>query len=287
MHSITPQLFTKQAEILGRNLEIRNEASVLDGELHSAGEVYDLAARALSLARKSGQWDQIFWSEIFLGSLETDRGNYQNAIEAMRAARSSASRANAPYFVAKASLDLAGVLVDVGGWQEALTLATESLPTFKQYGDKNSQRAAYVTLMDVYGGKESDLRDFDKAIEDYSQAKALLEPSDPSSAASLASALFEIHFQQGFYADENPADAEQPLAYFKGQDDELGEAHSLLSLAEAERSAGDLNASTQAITAAQPLVKRVANFYLSGRFYLWASKPVQKPGQINRCSDPV
>ena len=128
------------------------------------------------LRRKSGQWDQIFWSEILSALIETDRGDYQNAIDAIRAARSSASEATAPYFVAKASLDLAGVLIDVGGWQEALTLITESLPAFKQYGDKSSQEAAYVTLMDVYGGRESDLKDFDKAMESYSQAQGSSRP---------------------------------------------------------------------------------------------------------------
>ena len=78
--------------------------------------------------------------------------------------------------------------------------------------------------MDVYGERESNIKDFDKAMESYSQAKALLDPSDLSSAASLSSALFEIHFQQGLYA-EAIADAERPLSYFKEQGDELGEAH--------------------------------------------------------------
>ena len=125
--------------------ELLNEASVLNGELNSSNDAYDLATRALSLAIKSGQFNQVFWSDNLLGLAEAHRGNYQSAIEAFRDARVRALDANAPLLAAQASLHLAGILTDVGGWQEALTLTTEAIPIFKQFADKNSLGTAFIT----------------------------------------------------------------------------------------------------------------------------------------------
>ena len=67
----------------------------------------------------------------------------------------------------------------------------------------------------------------------------------------------------------------------------LGEAHALLSLAEVERSAGELNASTGGDYRCSTARQEGGNFYLSGRYYYGQANQSRSQGKLTDAVDGI
>jgi tetratricopeptide (TPR) repeat protein len=92
--------------------------------------------------------------------------------------------------------------------------------------------------------------------------------------------LAEIYWDQRRFKDA-VAKASEALDYYKKLNNELGEASALISLAEAQRSDGDVTAAAKSLQLAEPLVDRAKNFYTLGRFYYGRAGLYRAQGRLN------
>ena len=135
-----------------------------------------------------------------------------------------------------------------------------------------------------YGARESELKDLNKALEFYQKAYQLVVTTHPERAASLNLDVAEIYWNQGRFKDAI-VKANEALEYYKRLKDELNEAGALISLAEGQRSGGDLQAAANSLRLAEPLVVRAKNFYTTGRLYYGQAGLLRKQGQFKEAID--
>ena len=252
--------------------------------MHEPDEALELALNARKLSDLSGDWLERYWVNRLIADLDFHRGDYQGGLVALRDAHGISESANQPLNSAWVNLQISAALMALGEWQGALDSVNAALPILQQFSDTDDEIAAYGELIDIYGERESDIKDFDKALQFYESAKQLLLPDDLGHAATLAMDVEEIYWQQGRYR-EAIASAQEALLYYRSQKDIGNEANTLLSLAEAERSSGDLQVATTSLAQAEPLVKQSDDFYLTGRFYYGEANVYKSEGRLQDAID--
>jgi tetratricopeptide (TPR) repeat protein len=258
--------------------QLRNEAWALN-DLHKADEAFEIAIKAKLLADTSGSWVARYWTRRALAAGYENRGEFENALAILREARTISDSAHQQLNSAQASLALAEAFIDVGGWEDARDAINLSLPIFQQFNDKDSVISAYADLMDIYGARESGLKDFDKALENYEAAYRMARTNDPGRAAALALGVEEIYWQQKRFK-EAIAKVTEALDYYVRTKDDWDEGNALITLAEAQRSDGDLHGASSSLARAEPLVKRIHNFYMTGRLYYGQANFLKAQGQL-------
>jgi len=259
-------------------LQLKNEAWVLE-DLHKPEEALEAALKAEQFADLSGSFAARYWVRRLLASLYSNRGEYESELAALREARAISDSANQPLPSAWAGLALAEGLTIVGGSEEALDIINSVLPIFRHFKYTDSEIEAYGELMAIYGGRESELKDLDKAIEYYNLAHQLVEKTDLGRAASLGLDAVEIYWQQKRFK-EAIAKATEALNYYERTKNYWGQASALISLAEAQRSDGDIDAAAISLSRAEPLVKRTQNFYMNGRLYYGRANFYKQKGRL-------
>ena len=265
------------------SLQLMNIARGLYGS-HQLEEAHKQLLRAEALADTSGSWVPRYFSRRSLGDIYAAEGQYQSGLHALQEAKEISDAANQPLYSAWAALAMAGYLEVIGSWQEASEQLTSAIPVLQQFKDTDDESVAYVELMGVYGGRESDLKDLDKALEVYQKAYQLLATTHPERVASLNLEIAEIYWNQGRFKDAI-VKANEALEYYKRLKDEVNEAGALISLAGAQRSGGDLQAATNSLRLAEPLVMRVKNFYTTGRLYYGQAGLLKDQGRFNEAID--
>ena len=257
--------------------QLRYEALALN-DLQRPQDALQTAIQARQLADQSGNWVYRYWVRRLLAMLYSNRGDYDESLAALRQARSISDTANQPLNSAWAALMLAGDLTTLGSWEEALAEINFALPIVLQTKNGYDEFLAYSGLIDVYGARESDLKDLDKAVEYYKAASQLL--TDPAQSASLDFGIAEVYWQQGKF-QEAIAKAREALSYYEAAKDEFDAASALITLAESQRSSGDLNGAGASLSRAETLVKRVDNFYLTGRLYYGQANLLKRQRRLN------
>jgi CHAT domain-containing protein len=247
-------------------------------DLHKPEEALETALRAERIADRSGSWLVRYWVRRLLGSLYFNRGDYESGLRALREARSISDSAHDPISSAWAASALAAELIDIGDWEEARDQANFALPIFREASDVGDEFNMYWQLTDIYGARESELKDFDKALEYYRLAYQMLGKNDPREPG-LGLTLEEIYWQQGRFK-EAIAKASEALSYYEQTKDELGQASALITLAEAQRSNGDVQAGAVSLARAEPLIQRAQNFYTTGRFHYGLANQRKKEGRF-------
>lgn len=263
--------------------QLRNEALALN-DLSRFDEAMDTAIRASHLADASGNWVYRYWTRRLLADGYANRGDYRNALTELREARSISDAANQPLNSAWAALSLAAAFSTLGQWEEALADVDFALPIVRQFNDTEDEFQALNLLIDIYGARESELKDLDKAVEYYESASRLVQKADKTKQAVLDLSIEEIYWQQGRFK-EAIEKATAALTYFKKIKDDWGQPNALISLAEAQRSAGDLRAAEAMLTRAEPLVKRANNFYITGRLYYGQANLLKAQGRFKEAID--
>ena len=258
--------------------QLRNEAWALN-DLHKADEAFEIAIKAKLVADTSGSWIARYWTRRALAAGYENRGEFENALAILREAHTISDSAHQQLNSAQASLALAEASMDVGGWEDARDAINLSLPIFRQFNDKDSEISAYSDLMEIYGARESGLKDFDKALENYEAASRIVRTNDPGRAAALALGVEEIYWQQKRFKDAI-AKVNEALDYYVRTKDDWDEGNALITLAEAQRSDGDLHAASTSLARAEPLVKRIHNFYMTGRLYYGQANFLKAQGQL-------
>jgi CHAT domain-containing protein/tetratricopeptide (TPR) repeat protein len=258
-------LYQHQNDPVNEALQLRNKASVLDSS-HNSDEALNTIMRAKGIADRSNNWPARYWVRREMATIYGNQGRYQDGVNVLREAKQISDDANQPLNSAWAALILASGLETIGSWEEASQQINSAIPVLRQFKDTDDESAAYIELMAIYGARESELKDLSKALEFYQKAYQLLEKTHPERAAVLNLDLTEIYWDQGRFKDAI-AKANEALDYYTKLKDELGEASALISLAEAQRSDGDLKAAANSLRLAEPLADHAKNFYTLGRFY--------------------
>jgi CHAT domain-containing protein/Tfp pilus assembly protein PilF len=258
--------------------QLRNEAWALN-DLHNTQEAFEIDVKAKLLADTSGSWIARYWTRRALAAGYENRGEFENALAILREARTISDSAHQQLNSAQASLALAEAFIEVGGWEDARNAINPSLPVFQQFNDKDDEISAYASLMDIYGARESGLKDFDKALENYGVAYRMAKTNDPGRAAALALGVEEIYWQQKRFK-EAIVKVNEALDYYVRTKDDWDEGSALITLAEVQRSNGDLHAASSSLARAEPLVKRIHNFYMTGRLYYGQANLLKAQGQL-------
>jgi CHAT domain-containing protein len=272
-------LYQQQNDLINEALQLKNEANVLNS-LHRPDEALKIVMKAKADADKSNNWPARYWVRRTLAIIYGNRGEYQNGVIALNEAKQISDDANQPLPSAWAALDIAAGLETIGSWQEASEQINSAIPVLEQFKDVDDEATAYIELMAIYGARESELKDLGRAVEFYQRAYQLLGNTHPERAASLNLDLTEIYWNQGRFKDAI-LKAEEALHYYTKNKDEIDEAGALISLAEAQRSDGDLQSAAKSLQSAEPLVSHVKNFYTLGRFYYGRAGLYRAQGKLD------
>ena len=259
------EIYHSMNETAAEAFQLKGESQALD-DLHKSEEALATALQARAAADTSGAWAARYWTRHHLSILYSQRGEFQKALTTDQQAQSIASAAGQSLHVAWAGLLLANDSILVGEWEEAVDILNQLLPVFHQLHEASSEFQAYAFLVDAYSQRESDLKDFDKALEYYRAAQQLAEKADPSLKTGLSLALEEGLWQQKRY-QESKTLIDESLAYFVQNRNISGQANALLSLSEVQRLEGDVRAAAATLARAEPLVKQANDLYLTGRLY--------------------
>jgi CHAT domain-containing protein len=259
-------------------LQLRNEAWAFN-DLHKPEEAFEVALNAKRLADASGSWFARYWVRRQLAWGYENRGEYENALAVLGEALTISDSAHQPLNSASARLMLAEVLTAVGGWEQALDAINVSLPIFRQFKDTDGEISAYRDLMGIYGARDSELKDLDKALEYYQLADVIVGNKDPERAASLSLTVGDIYWQQKRFK-EAIAKVNGVLDYYVRTKDDWNQGVALITLAEAQRSDGDVHAAAISLARAEPLVTRMQNFYMTGRLYYARANLLKTEGQF-------
>jgi CHAT domain-containing protein/tetratricopeptide (TPR) repeat protein len=258
--------------------QLRNRALGLHA-LHRPEEALETIMRAETAADASGSWAARYWVRRSLAGICVAEGQYQCSLTASQEAKEISDSANQPLNSAWAALDLSGVLEVIGSWDEALEQVNSALPALRQFKDLDDEALAYQELVGIYGARESEIKDLGKALEFHQLAYQLVARIHPERAAGINLDLVEIYWDSGRFKDAITK-ASEALEYYRQQKNELGEASALISLAEAERSDGDLPAAAQSLQLAEPLVLHTNDFYTTGRLYYSKAGLLRKEGRF-------
>ena len=267
-------------DLANEALQLNHEAWVLN-DLHKTDEAFETALKAKQLADTSGSWSARYLVRRTVAAGYVNRGEFEKALTLLQEAIQISDSAHQQLNSAQARLALAEAFVDVGGWEQARDAVNVALPIFRQFKDTDSEITSYIELMDIYGARESDLKDFDKALENYEAAYRRIGTDDPGRAAGLALDVEEIYWQQKRFK-EAIAKVSEALDYYVRTKDDWDEGNALITLAEAQRSSGDVQAAVASLGRAEPLVNRIHNFYMTGRLYYGQANLLKAEGQFEK-----
>jgi tetratricopeptide (TPR) repeat protein len=272
-------LYEQQNDPANEAFQLKSLAGVLNSS-HKPEEALHSSLKAKAAADRSNSWSARYWVRRTLAVLYGNQGQYQDGVSVLKEAKQISDDANQPLSSAWAALDLAASLETIGSWEEASEQINSAVPILQRFKDTEDESAAYVELMAIYGARESDLKDLDKALHFYQLAYQLVAKTHADRAAALNLDLAEIYWDQRRFKDA-VAKASEALDYYKKLNNELGEASALISLAEAQRSDGDVTAAAKSLQLAEPLVDRAKNFYTLGRFYYGRAGLYRAQGRLN------
>jgi len=194
-----------------------------------------------------------------LGYLYLQQGEMEKAVQFFEGERDTAKAANDQRDLAFADLSISNVLQLLGKWDDALDVATDGSKIFEQMKDEAGEASADAELINIFSDRTSPVQDFDKALLLYE------EQERKGHGANSKTDLIEIYLQKGLYQKAVPL-AKAAASECERTHDTDCEAHALVSLAEVQRAAGDLQESTAILQQAKRLVEQSANFYLHGRY---------------------
>ena len=114
-----------------------------------------------------------YWVQKALGEVYYSQGDLERSTTAAEKAAEAASEAGEVPESANAYLQSSDLYEILGDWEDAAKNAEKALGIFKGIGNTNGQAIAATDLVEIYGDRNSSIRDLAKATEYYSTAKQL------------------------------------------------------------------------------------------------------------------
>lgn len=229
--------------------------------------------KAQALADESGDSSSQYSARIDIGGLYEQNGQLGQARTAYVNAAEIAKSNNDLGNLARSDMDLAELDDLEGDWQGAVEQTMRARTIFQQIGNRDSESDADSELAAIYSDRESSIRDFDLARK-YMGLAQKLHYSKRREFDDI-----EIDIQMKKYS-EAAAIAKDILSGCRQEKDTVCLASGLVSLAEAERLSGELDASDAALREAQPLVRKNQDIYLRGRLLYGEANQARTSGHF-------
>ncbi|MGA8221051.1 MAG: CHAT domain-containing protein, partial [Candidatus Acidiferrales bacterium] len=247
-------------------------------DMQSMGRLDDALTsffKAQTLADQSGQSSSQYLTQVQIGFIYEGKGQMEDARTAfLRAAQITESAGDLPN-LAHSEMDLAELDSLEGDWPGALEQTMRARTIFQQIGDRDGEADADSGVADIYSDRTSTVRDFDMARK-YMDLAQKLHYSKRRKFDDI-----EIDIQTKKYS-EAVASAKDILAGCRREKDTACLANGLISLAEAERLSGDLNASDAALQQAEPLVAKHQDIYLRGQLLYGEANQERAAGHFRK-----
>lgn len=163
-------------------------------------------ARALQLARASGEVDAIARAEYWLAYVSYGRGRPREAVRHGEAALQHATATDAPRLVAQVRATLGQALVSAGDYARGLPMLAEAVESKRQHSRPGSSAAigsVYSVARIAYS--LGDLGRFDDAHAHFAQALALLGDSTHLLRASVQELICAVLLWQGRWSEARAA----------------------------------------------------------------------------------
>lgn len=262
--------FTRASEFHTKAAAAYNKLNNGTGETISlrilARDYFELGEtdRALSLfleakrAAKNAPPLNEYFVDYALGGFYTTQGQFEKALVSFKEAVEITNQAGDLEHCAYSHLAIAGLNTVIGGWEDAISESEMALGLFQKIGNKEGQAACWAVLTGIYSDRSSSLKNFDKAQECYEKAQEF------GYGKILQLDLMEVYLQTGKYAEAANIANESIQNCLKDANVDC-QAHGLLSLSEAKRLGGDINAARSALNEARPLASKSQDLYLRGR----------------------
>ena len=213
-------------------------------------EAKAVAAGAPALSR--------YFALVSLGGFYREQGQFEKSLATFREAVDITKEAGDFEHCAYSHLAIAELDGLIGTGEDAVGETETALNLFEDIGDKPGQAASWAELTIIYSDRTSSVRNFGKAQECYAKAE------DLGYGKSLELDLMEIYIQTGKYNEAEKIAEDGVRACAKDTNSDC-QAHRLLSLSEAQRLNGKIEAARSSLNEARPLVSKSQDFYLHGR----------------------
>jgi CHAT domain-containing protein/tetratricopeptide (TPR) repeat protein len=228
---------------------------------------------AESIAARSSMPITRYWIHTTLEQLYYQEGEFDRALTSAQSAVQFATTAGDKRATGQAYIVLAGLCEILGQWEDAATFANKALGIFNALEDKQATVSAYAELASIYGDRASSFRDFDKAMEYYSEATKL--------GVNLQSDLVEIYSQAGQLAKAINAAKAVIQDCIKSKNIEC-QAGGLIDLAEVERKNGDLIAAASSLKEAKRLSAGIKDVYFQGSLLYREAGQLRAEGHLEQ-----
>ena len=210
-----------------------------------------------------------------LGDIYYQQGELEKALSAAEKAARLASDAGYQQESANAYLQAAGLYEVLGQWEDAATAVDKALTIFKSTHNKNGEAFADAELAEVYGDRNSSIKDYDKAMA-YDSAATELDPDKFIFDEELY--LGMGNFSKAILASQAGIKACATVAAKAAKAECQGGW--LISLSEAERKSGDVRASGLSLKEASSLAANSKDVYLQGRLLYGKAGQARAEGHL-------
>jgi CHAT domain-containing protein len=213
-------------------------------------EAKEVAAGATPLSQ--------YFALNYLGDFFREQGQFEKSLATYREAVEITKQAGDLEQCAYSHLAIAQLDSLIGTAEDAVGEAETALKLFQSIGNRAGQAASWAELTVIYSDRTSSVKNFDEAEKCYVKAEEF------DYGDSLQLDLMEIYLQTGRYTEAEKIAKDGVARCVKDGNDDC-HAHALLSLSEAQRLNGKIQAARSSLNEARPLASKSQEFYLRGR----------------------
>ena len=240
--------------------------------MNETGETLSILLEAKTVAERAPALNQYF-ADVSLGEFYREHGQYEKSLATFGEAGEVTKRAGDTEHCADSHIAIAELDTMVGSWEDAVRDTQIALNLFQDIGDKKGQAAGWAVLTGIYSERSSSLKNFDKAQECYRKALEL------GGGENLRFELIEIYLQTGKYAEATKIAKDDFQRCAQANND--CRANVLITLSEAQRLNGDINAARSSLNEALPLASKSQDLYLRGRLLYGEARQLTSEHKLN------
>jgi len=215
-----------------------------------------------------------YFLDYFLSEFYRKQGQFEKALAVLREAVETTQAGGALQQCGYAHLATAELDELIGGWEDALAESQTALKIFQDLGDKKGQAASWADLTGVYSDRNSSVKDADKA------RKCSAKAHDLGYGEGLQLDLAELYLQTGNYAEVIKIANESFQVCTKNGNPDC-QAHSLITVSEANMLSGNTKVGRTVLNQAEPLAKKSEDVYLRGRFLYAQARQLAAEDRLN------
>ena len=199
-----------------------------------------------------------FFALFDLADFYRDQGQFEASLVTFREAAEITQKAGDVEHCATSHLNMAQLESLIGTGEEAINEARTALSLYERIGNRQGQASSWAESTVIYSDRTSSVKNFGKAQECFAKAEAF------GYGEILQLDYMEMYIQTGKYLEAEQIAKDSVKRCTKDGNADC-QAHALVSLAEAQRLHGEIEAARSSLNEARPLASNSHDFYLRGR----------------------